>query len=87
MLECVNYKKCKVIFQKNVYLKLLVLQCVKVGVIRVTSEGLTPTTSVVRRNAQSGCNLKAVSYYKNVVSQMTQNKVCIRAVRLLGCFW
>ena len=62
------------IFQKNVYLKLLVLKCVMVGVIRVISEGLTPTTSVVRRIAQSGYNLKVVSNHKNASFSTTQNK-------------
>ena len=48
-------------FQNNVYFKLLVLKCVKVGVYSVISEGLTPTTGVVSKFAQPGCIIKAVA--------------------------
>ena len=40
------------------------LQCVKVGEGCIISEGLTPTTSAVSENAQSGSNLRVLGKYK-----------------------
>ena len=53
--RCSNVSTTKifgVIFSKNVYSNLLVLQCVKVVERRIISEGITPITSAVSENAQ-----------------------------------
>ena len=58
----------EVIFQKNVFLNLLVIKCVKVGVKCFVSEGIIPASSYVEKRATLSFKSKVLVKCKNVVT-------------------